>query len=79
MPHSLIEIPAIFLATAAALRLGAVITRRLPPGRTLGDMWLQALADTLKIGIGLVLPLLILAALVEVFVTPLIVQMTLGG
>jgi uncharacterized membrane protein SpoIIM required for sporulation len=79
IPHSLIEIPAIFLATAAALRLGAIIARQATPGRSIGEQWLAAAADTIKIGVGLVLPLLLLAALVEVYVTPQVVRLALGG
>ncbi|MBN2469980.1 MAG: stage II sporulation protein M [Anaerolineae bacterium] len=79
IPHSLVEIPAIFLATAAALRMGAVITERPPVGKTVGEMLLLAMADAIKIGVGLVLPLLVLAALVEVYITPAVVQAVLGG
>jgi uncharacterized membrane protein SpoIIM required for sporulation/ABC-type transport system involved in multi-copper enzyme maturation permease subunit len=78
IPHSLIEIPAILIATSAALRLGAVVTRP-PEGKGVWEAWIQALADTVKIGIGVVLPLLILAGIVEVYITPRIVQMALGG
>ena len=79
IPHSLIEIPAIFLATAVALRMGASIAQQLPPGRTIGDVWLSAAADVVKVGVGLVLPLLVVAAVVEVYVTPLVVRLVLGG
>ena len=79
VPHSLVEIPAIFLATAAALRMGATVTERPPAGKTVGEMLLLALADVVKIGVGVVLPLLVVAALVEVFVTPAVVRLVLGG
>ncbi|HVO44644.1 MAG TPA: stage II sporulation protein M [Aggregatilineales bacterium] len=72
IPHGLIEIPAIIIATAAALRLGAIITRP-PQHKGIWDAWLGALADLFKVWIGLVIPLLIVAALVEVFITPQIV------
>jgi uncharacterized membrane protein SpoIIM required for sporulation len=79
VPHSLVEIPAIFLATTAALRLGAIITQQPPPGKTVGEAWLKAAADTIKIGIGLVLPMLIIAALIEVYITPAVVRLVIGG
>ncbi len=79
VPHSLVETPAILIATAAAFRLGAIIAQKLPRGQTVGEAWLHAAADTIKIGVAVVLPLLILAALVEVFVTPAVVQMAIGG
>ena len=77
IPHSLIEVPAIIIATAAALRLGAVVTRP-PDGHGVWDAWLMALADTIKVFIGVVLPLLIVSAVVEVYITPLLVRMSLG-
>ncbi|MCK6577594.1 MAG: stage II sporulation protein M [Anaerolineae bacterium] len=78
LTHGIIEIPVIVLATAAALRLGAVVTR-LPSGLTLGGAWTQALGDTIKIGIGIIVPGLILAAAVEAYITPQVVQLMLGG
>src|SRR5690606_34023372 len=41
VPHGLVEIPAIVLAGAAALRLGSIITRP-PDGMTVGEAWLRA-------------------------------------
>ena len=78
VPHSLVEVPAILIATAAAVRLGAVITRP-PDGEGVWDAWVRALADTIKLGVGLVLPLLVVAAIIEVYITPRIVQLSLGG
>ncbi len=78
LPHNLIQVPAMILATAAALRLGAVITHP-AEDKTVGEAFLGCMADCVKIGIGLVLPLLIVAGLVELFVTPRIVQIFFGG
>ena len=78
VPHSLIEIPAAVIAAAAAVRLGAIVTRP-PQGEGVWEAWLRAAADTVKVGIGVVLPLLIIAGIVEVYVTPHIVRMVLGG
>jgi stage II sporulation protein M len=78
LPHGIIEIPVIVLAAAASFKLGAVITRP-PDGLTVGQAWTRTLGDTFKIAIGLVIPGLILAALIESFITPLIVLWTLGG
>jgi uncharacterized membrane protein SpoIIM required for sporulation/ABC-type transport system involved in multi-copper enzyme maturation permease subunit len=68
VPHGIVEIPVILLATAAAFRLGAIITRP-PQGSTLGHAWSTSLGDTIKLGLGLVLPGLIIAALLEAYVT----------
>jgi uncharacterized membrane protein SpoIIM required for sporulation len=79
VPHSLVEVPAIILASAAAFRLGAIITHELPKGQTVGEEWLRAAADALKVGLGVVLPMLVVAALIEVFITPVLVRLALGA
>jgi uncharacterized membrane protein SpoIIM required for sporulation len=43
------------------------------------DSWLRALADTIKVGVAVVIPMLIVAAIIEVYVTPNIVRAVLGG
>lgn len=76
IPHAVVEIPAILIAGAAALRLGSVVTRP-PEGVTVGEAWLRALGDTAKLGVGLVFPLLIVAGVLEVVLTPRVVQFVL--
>ena len=71
LPHGIFEIPAIILSNAAVLHLGAVLVTPMPQ-RTLGEVFLEALADWAKIGVGLVFPLLTIAAAVETWITPLI-------
>ncbi len=78
LPHSLIEVPAMLVAGAAALRLGAIVVRP-PEGKTVGEAWLGALADCAKIDAGIVLPLLIVAIVIEVYLTPLLVRVVSGG
>jgi uncharacterized membrane protein SpoIIM required for sporulation/ABC-type transport system involved in multi-copper enzyme maturation permease subunit len=78
LPHGLFEIPAAVLTGAAILRLGASVIAP-PPGHTLGQGWLRALADWAKISLGVVIPLLVIAALVEVFITPLAAQQVLSA
>jgi uncharacterized membrane protein SpoIIM required for sporulation len=78
LPHGIVEIPVIVLATATALKLGSVVTRP-PHGMTVGQGWQVAFADALKLWIGLVLPGLVLAALLESFLTPRVVLAVLGG
>jgi uncharacterized membrane protein SpoIIM required for sporulation/ABC-type transport system involved in multi-copper enzyme maturation permease subunit len=77
-PHGIVEIPAVFLASAASVRLGASITRP-PQGMTVGQGMQQALGDTVKIGVGLVLPGLLIASFIEAFITPGIVLSVMGG
>ncbi|MGB9724536.1 MAG: stage II sporulation protein M [Chloroflexia bacterium] len=77
-PHGLLEIPAAFIAAAVALRMGASVLAPLPE-RTLGETLLSGLADFLKVFFLLVLPLLLVAAFVEVYVTPRVALWILGG
>ena len=78
LPHGILEIPAIGLAGAAILRLGGTLAAP-GKGKTIGESWLHALADWTRVLIGLVLPLLLAAALLEVFVTPRVASIVFGG
>jgi uncharacterized membrane protein SpoIIM required for sporulation len=69
LPHGVIETGAAIIACAAVLRMGAILATP-TPGKTIGEVWLGALADWAKAMIGLVAPLLFLAAAVEAWVTP---------
>ncbi|MBN1679486.1 MAG: stage II sporulation protein M, partial [Anaerolineae bacterium] len=74
LPHGTVEIPAILISGAAALRLGSIVTRP-PEDMTVGEAWVHALADTIKIGIAVVFPMLVIAAVLEVTVTPWVVEL----
>jgi len=78
LPHGILEIPALIIAGAAILRLGATIASP-APGRTIGEAWLGAAADWAKVMVGLVMPLLLGAAALEVLLTPKIVNWLFGG
>lgn len=78
LPHGILEIPAIILAGAAILRIGGTLASP-AEGRTIGEAWLEALADWTKIMVGLVLPLLLGAAALEIIVTPRVAIQLLGG
>jgi uncharacterized membrane protein SpoIIM required for sporulation/ABC-type transport system involved in multi-copper enzyme maturation permease subunit len=78
LPHGLFELPAAIIATAMAVRLGATFMSP-PQGMTVGEGWLRALADLVKVFVALVVPLLALAAAVEVYVTPAIVIRVFGS
>lgn len=68
-PHGILEIPAIMLASAAILHFGAVLVTP-DPEKTMGEVLIHTLADWSKIGLGLILPLLVIAALIESYITP---------
>ncbi len=77
LPHAVLELPALLLASTAILHWGAT-TIAIPPGRGLGEVWLEAGADFIRVLAGLVLPLLLLAALLETFLTPVVVAWYFG-
>lgn len=78
VPHGILKIPAIIIAGAAILRLGATLATP-SPGKTIGKAWLHATADWAKVMVGLVLPLLFGAAVLEVLVTPQVASWLFGG
>ena len=69
-PHGVIEVPAVLVATALGLAVGREVFRWLT-GRE--SRVRRRLSSGLKVYVAGVLPTLVVAALVEVFVTPLIV------
>jgi uncharacterized membrane protein SpoIIM required for sporulation len=71
LPHGIFEIPALILASAAMLRIGVVLVTP-QVGRSLGEVVLELLSDWTKIAVGLVLPLLLIAAVIETYVTPIL-------
>jgi uncharacterized membrane protein SpoIIM required for sporulation/ABC-type transport system involved in multi-copper enzyme maturation permease subunit len=78
LPHGVLEIPAILLAGAAILRLGATFAAP-AQGKAVGEAWLCALADWARIMFGMVAPLLLGAALLEVLLTPRLAVLLLGS
>jgi uncharacterized membrane protein SpoIIM required for sporulation/ABC-type transport system involved in multi-copper enzyme maturation permease subunit len=69
LPHGLLEIPAVIIAGAAVLQMGAILATP-TPGRTIGEVWIETLADWCKVMVGIVIPLLFVAAAIEAWVTP---------
>jgi len=78
LPHGILEIPAMILAGAAILRLGAALATPLP-GQTIGESVVQAAAKWARIIVGLVLPILLGAAVLEVYLTPRLAVLLLGS
>jgi uncharacterized membrane protein SpoIIM required for sporulation len=73
LPHGIFELTAVVIGTAAVLKVGAVLVTP-QPDKSMGEIFLLSLADWFKVFIGLVVPLLAIAAVVEVYVTPLIIK-----
>ena len=78
MPHGLLEIPAMILTAAAILRVGAAFVTP-AQGMSIGEAWLRAMADWARIMLALVVPLFLLAALLEMYLAPRVVMWLLGG
>ncbi|MRR32440.1 stage II sporulation protein M, partial [bacterium] len=76
LPHSIFEIPALILSTAAVFQFGILLATT-NPDKTIGEVWITALADWAKIMVGLVLPLLLVGAAMEAGVTPRIALLLL--
>jgi uncharacterized membrane protein SpoIIM required for sporulation/ABC-type transport system involved in multi-copper enzyme maturation permease subunit len=69
LPHGIFELPAIMLVSASVLYFGSVLITP-NPRKTMGEVLIHALADWLTVFVGLVVPLLFVAALIETYITP---------
>lgn len=73
LPHGIIELPTAILSAAMGLRVGAALLSP-PPGFTVGQNILWSLAQMLKIWALVLLPLFLIAGLIEGLITPQIVR-----
>jgi uncharacterized membrane protein SpoIIM required for sporulation/ABC-type transport system involved in multi-copper enzyme maturation permease subunit len=69
LPHGIFEIPALILSCAAVVHIGLVLVTP-QAGRTIGEVLIEAIADWARVVLGLVIPLLAIASVIEVYVTP---------
>ncbi|HET9590078.1 MAG TPA: stage II sporulation protein M [Anaerolineales bacterium] len=74
LPHGIFELSAVFLATAAMLKVGAQLVTP-QPDKSLGEMLLVSLADWFRVFIGIVLPFLAIASVIEIYITPVLIKM----
>jgi uncharacterized membrane protein SpoIIM required for sporulation len=73
LPHGMFEIPALMLSGAAVLRMSvAVVTPQ--SGMSLGEVIIDLIADWAKVFVGVVVPLLFIAAIIETYITPVILR-----
>jgi len=77
VPHAIVELPALLIAGAAALRWHTTIISP-PPNRTLSESFLAAAADFVRLLVGLVIPMLAIAAFIEAYVTPQVMVWVYG-
>ncbi len=78
LPHGIVELPAMLLAAALGLRIGAALLAP-PHGFTVGQNMLWSLAQFFKVWLLVLVPLFMLGSLIEGLITPLIVQALYGG
>jgi len=78
VPHSIFELPAAIIAGAVALKVGTSIIAP-PPGHTVSQSWLAAMGLAIRLWFTAILPVLVVAAAVEVFLTPTLVLQYLAG
>ncbi len=76
LPHGAFEIPALMLASAVVLHIGAMLVTP-QTGKSMGTVLLEQLADGLAIMLGVVWPLLGIAAVIEANVTPVLLRAVL--
>ncbi|MCK7516598.1 MAG: stage II sporulation protein M [Ignavibacteriales bacterium] len=69
VPHGIFELPALMIGSAVALYMGASIVTP-QTGKSMGEVIIELLADWVKIFLGVVVPLLAVAAVIEAYVTP---------
>ena len=74
LPHGVFELSAVFLATAAMLKVGAQLVTP-QPDKSLGEILLISLADWSRVFVGIVLPFLAIAAIIEIYVTPILIKL----
>ena len=78
VPHAIVELPVLLLIGAAALRWETVTFAPLSD-ISLSEMFIIRAAEFWRVLLGLGIPLLLLAALLESFVTPQVLQWVYGG
>lgn len=78
LPHGIIEVPAVFIGIAFALRMGAALVS--PPfDLDVGQALILTTANFTKILLFLIIPLLFFAAFIEANITPQIVLAVYGN
>lgn len=78
LPHGIFELPALLVGSAVVLYIGAALVTP-QNGKSMGEVIIELMADWAKIFVGLVVPLLAIAALVESYITPSILLRVMGN
>ena len=78
LPHGIFELPALMIGSAVALYMGAALVTP-QTGKSMGEVIIELLADWVKIFLGVVIPLLAVAAVIEAYVTPGLLLSVMAG
>lgn len=78
LPHGIFELPALLIGSSVVLYIGAALVTP-QTGKSMGEVIIELLADWAKIFIGLVVPFLAIAALIEAYITPILLLRVLGA
>lgn len=73
LPHGIFEMSAAVISTASVLWMGALMASP-QTQKTVSEVWLASVAEWAKIMVGIVVPLLIIAAFVEAWITPWVIS-----
>ncbi|MEF3273563.1 MAG: stage II sporulation protein M [Chloroflexus sp.] len=73
LPHGIIELPTFMLSAAIGLRMGAAVLTA-PAEGTVGENILWSSAQAVKVWLLLIAPLVLIAALIEGLITPLVIR-----
>lgn len=76
-PHGVVELPVLLLLAAAALRWQTAVIAP-GQGRSLSETWIVGSADFVRLLLGVGGPLLLVAAFLEAYVTPITVRLIYG-
>jgi len=72
LPHGIFEITAVVITSAAILHMGVMLVTP-DPNRTMSQVFIESLANWSRILVGFALPLLIIAAGIEAYITPMLI------
>jgi uncharacterized membrane protein SpoIIM required for sporulation len=79
IPHGIFEIPAFLFAAAIGVRIGFVILPVLHPRRTRLVELLEPVFNLVSVGLRIIVLLLVIAAVIEVTLTPALVKNIMGA
>lgn len=71
LPHGIFELPSIILVSAGVLYMGARLVTP-SPKESIGEVFIKTIAEWMVVAVGLAFPLLLIAALVEANITPIL-------